>query len=86
MTSFFVTLEDIEEFLHEINEIHEAKTPPAPESELCAGRRGGVLQPLISSSPPVGPAALRQPEFIIAWLYHILHPEGLVTGNANVSS
>ena len=36
MTSFFVTLEDIEEFLHEINEIHEAKTPPAPESELCA--------------------------------------------------
>ncbi|XFF75674.1 hypothetical protein AB1E18_001893 [Capra hircus] len=34
-TSFFVTLEDIEEFLHEINEIHEAKTPPAPESELC---------------------------------------------------
>ncbi|MXQ88225.1 hypothetical protein E5288_WYG017109 [Bos mutus] len=36
MTSFFVTLEDIEEFLHEINEIHEAKTPPAPESEVCA--------------------------------------------------
>lgn len=35
MTSFFVTLEDIEEFLHEIDEIHEAKTPPAPESELC---------------------------------------------------
>ena len=59
---------------------------PRDREELCAGRRGGVLQPLISSSPPVGPAALRQPEFIIAWLYHILHPEGLVTGSANVSS
>ena len=35
MTSFFVTLEDIEEFLQEINEIHEAKTPATPESELC---------------------------------------------------
>ena len=34
----------------------------------------------------MGPAALRQPEFIIAWLCHILHPEGLVTGSTNVSS
>ncbi|TEA37081.1 hypothetical protein DBR06_SOUSAS210247, partial [Sousa chinensis] len=34
MTSFFLTLEDIDEFLQDINEIHEARTPAAPESEL----------------------------------------------------
>ena len=31
----YMTLEDTEEFLQEINEILEAKTPAVPESELC---------------------------------------------------
>ncbi|TKC45108.1 hypothetical protein EI555_001570 [Monodon monoceros] len=34
MTSFFLTLEDIDEFLQDINEIHEARAPAAPESAL----------------------------------------------------
>ncbi|KAB0405698.1 hypothetical protein E2I00_015750, partial [Balaenoptera physalus] len=34
MTSFFPTLEDIDEFFQDINEIHEARTPAAPEPEL----------------------------------------------------
>ena len=35
MTSYFPTLEDIEEFLQEVNEIHKTRSPAAPESDVC---------------------------------------------------
>ena len=35
MTSYFPTLEDIEEFLQEVNETYKTRSLAAPESELC---------------------------------------------------
>ncbi|XP_055442078.1 Kruppel-like factor 18 isoform X1 [Bubalus kerabau] len=35
MTSYFPTLEDIEEFLQEVNETYRTRIPAAPESDLC---------------------------------------------------
>ncbi|MXQ99831.1 hypothetical protein E5288_WYG021428 [Bos mutus] len=35
MTSYFPTLEDIEEFLQEVNETHKTRSPAAPESDVC---------------------------------------------------